>query len=169
MILYYNAMIRPLFNYASIVWQSSCTKESLLRILRLQKRAARVILNAESKAHSVTLFNKLEWLPFYMETYINMCTVLYKRCHCSVPEYLMDTLKLNSSSHTRNTRFCDLNYVTPRYLRKSEGGRTFLVNAISLWNNLPPFLKKQSLVKSFKIALFSKYFNEQLCIKHLCP
>ena len=101
-----------------------------------------------------------------METYINICTVLYKRCHCSVPEYLTDTLKLNSSLHTRNMRFCDLNYVTLRYLKKSEGGRTFLVNDILLWNNLPLFLKKQSSVKSFKFVLFSRYFNEYLCMKH---
>ena len=72
----------------------------------------------------------------------------------------MDTLKLNSSLHTRNMRFCDLNYITPRHLRKSEGGRTFLVNAIYYGIIYHHFLKEQSSVKSF---------NEKLCMKHFYP
>ena len=33
--------------------------------LKLQKRAARIILDADSQASSVKLFNKLKWIPFY--------------------------------------------------------------------------------------------------------
>ena len=44
-LLYYNALIRPVINYASVLW-TNCDKESLGRVLKLQKRAARVILNA---------------------------------------------------------------------------------------------------------------------------
>ena len=41
-LLYYNALIRPVINYASVLW-TNCDKESLRRVLKLQKRAARVI------------------------------------------------------------------------------------------------------------------------------
>ena len=44
-LLYYNALIRPVINYASVL-STNCDKESLGRVLKLQKRAARVILNA---------------------------------------------------------------------------------------------------------------------------
>ena len=44
-LLYYNALIRPVINYASVLW-TNCDKESLGRVLKLQKRAVRVILNA---------------------------------------------------------------------------------------------------------------------------
>ena len=44
-LLYYNSLIRPVINYACVLW-TNCDKESLGRVLKLQKRAARVILNA---------------------------------------------------------------------------------------------------------------------------
>ena len=57
-LLYYNAIIRPVLSYMSVIW-SSCDKELLNRVLKLQKRAARVILYADRQASSVAQFNKL--------------------------------------------------------------------------------------------------------------
>ena len=41
-----------------VVW-ANCDKESVYRVLRLQKRAARVISYADRMTPSVALFNKL--------------------------------------------------------------------------------------------------------------
>ena len=38
-LLYYNAIIRPVLSYVSVIW-SSCNKVLLYRVLKLQKRAA---------------------------------------------------------------------------------------------------------------------------------
>ena len=54
---YYNAVIRPVISYVSVIW-SSCDKEQLYRVLKLQKRASRVILYADRQASSVAHFNK---------------------------------------------------------------------------------------------------------------
>ena len=43
-ILHYNVMIKPIFSYVSKVWQMLCSKDSLKRILCLQKRAAHKIV-----------------------------------------------------------------------------------------------------------------------------
>ena len=59
-----DAMIRPAMASVNVVW-SSCDKRCLNRVLKLQKRAARIILDADSQASSVKLFNKLKWIPFY--------------------------------------------------------------------------------------------------------
>ena len=47
----------------------------------VQKRAARVILNAPPLplAPSVPLFNRLKWLPFYKDALISKCIITYKR------------------------------------------------------------------------------------------
>ena len=71
-ILYYNAIIRPIMTYANVIW-CNCDKESLNRVLKLQKRAARVILSADYMASSVELFNKLSWIPFYEQGKIDKC------------------------------------------------------------------------------------------------
>ena len=49
-------------------------------ILRLQKRAERVILNAPFNSRSVLeLFNTLKWIPFYRESHINQSALVHKR------------------------------------------------------------------------------------------
>ena len=55
------------FRTSCIFW-TSCDKENLDRVLKLQKRAARVISDADNQASSVKLFNRLQWLPFYEES-----------------------------------------------------------------------------------------------------
>ena len=56
--IYYSTIIKPVFLYGSSIW-TSCSKENLQKLLRLQKRAARIILNAEKTATSVHLLNTL--------------------------------------------------------------------------------------------------------------
>ena len=63
-ILYYNAMIKQVMFYGSTIW-SNCSADNLTRILKLQKRAARGNLGADTRSNSINLFNKLGWLPFH--------------------------------------------------------------------------------------------------------
>jgi len=77
-LLYYNTMIRPIIDYVSVVW-TSCDKHTLTRVLKLQKRAARVILDADRQANSVKLFNKLNWIPFTEQAKLIKCCITKKR------------------------------------------------------------------------------------------
>ena len=45
-ISFYNVMILPIINYVSVIW-TTCSKENLERVLKLQKRAARTTLFAD--------------------------------------------------------------------------------------------------------------------------
>ena len=64
----YNNVIRIMYNKdVNVIW-TMCNKDSLGRVLQLQKRAAQVILKADTTSPSVLLFNRLKWLPFYEET-----------------------------------------------------------------------------------------------------
>ena len=49
--------------YGSSGWVSTSV-DNLNKVFRLQKRAARVIINADTRAISVDLFRELNWLPF---------------------------------------------------------------------------------------------------------
>ena len=159
-IIYFNAVIKPLLMYASAVW-TSCNKEVLGRVLRMQKRAARIILEAQRKSRTVTLFNNLSWIPFYNEAYIKRCELAFKRINGSqLPDYLSASLRKNSDVHSRNTRNCDVNLLCPLHRNISEGGRTFAVRTVKAWNNLPRSLKTRSL-KSFKAELWKVVLNSQ--------
>ena len=61
-ILYYNGYILPILDYCSIVW-GTCNEGNILRLLRLQKTAARIILNASFDDRSSDLFEVLNWQP----------------------------------------------------------------------------------------------------------
>ena len=54
-ILYYNAVIKQVILYGTTIW-SNCSAGDLTRILKLQKRAARVSLGADTRSNSVNLF-----------------------------------------------------------------------------------------------------------------
>ena len=107
--------------YGSTFW-SNCSADNLTRILKLQKRAARVILGADTRSNSVNLFNKLGWLPFYDEAKVNKCSLVLKRLQGNSASYMYD-LKCNADLHTGSGRYSAFNLVCPRYNRESEGGK----------------------------------------------
>ena len=76
------------------------------------------------QAPSVPLFNRLKWLPYYTDALISKCIIAYKRLQGDVPVYRNDLLIFNSNIHSRKTRYCNFNLTSPRYNRKTEGGRT---------------------------------------------
>jgi len=134
-------MIRPAISYVNVVW-SSCDKHCLDRVVKLKKKAARIILDANSQASSFKLFNKLKWILLYEQAKIAKCCIIYKRLQGHVPAYLKTLLRLSSESHSRQTRYVNFNVDCPIVKRLKEGGRTFKVTTCKLWNSLPLTTRK---------------------------
>ena len=101
-------------------------------------------------------FNELGWIPFYEEAKISKCCILYRRIKNNVPDYLINTLTLNSQFHSRENRYSNLNYICPNYNRVTEGGRTFNVTAVKLWNSLSIDLKKNQIFTRLKMQCLRK-------------
>ena len=91
----------------------STSVDNLNKVLRPQKCSARVILNADTKANSVDLFRKLNWLPFFREAKINQCALIYKRLNGVCPNYMLELLKrnINIRSTERQSRCGSLNLI----------------------------------------------------------
>ena len=158
-ILYYNAMKKQTMMYGSSVWVSTSV-DNLNKVFRLQKRAARVIPNADTRANSVDLFRELNWLPFFHEAKISQCAIVYKRLNGVCPDYMLELLKRNIDirSTERQTRYGSLNLIWPKYKRESEGARTFQVSATRFWNSLPNEIKCGSSFEILKKSLFQYFF-----------
>lgn len=73
----------------------STSVDNLNRVFRLQKRAARVILNSDARANSVGLFKQLNWLPFFHEAKINKCILIHNRLSGNCPNYMSERRKQN--------------------------------------------------------------------------
>ena len=62
-IKYYDYYVKPLIEYCSSVW-GICSKENQTKIIKIQKKAARIILEAPPLTPSEQMFQQLKWLPF---------------------------------------------------------------------------------------------------------
>ena len=61
---FFNFCIHNHLIYCSSAW-GNCSSYLLSRLIRLQKRAARLLLDADFTQSSVSLFSKLKWLPIF--------------------------------------------------------------------------------------------------------
>ena len=69
--------------------ERSCHKEYTIdRLLKLQKHAARIILDMPPDAPSMPLFVKLGWLPIYERSHYNKAIILYKSINSLTPTYI---------------------------------------------------------------------------------
>ena len=152
--IYYSTIIKTIMLYGRLIW-TSCSKEKLF----FWKSC---VFNAKRTTPSVGLFNSLERIPFHAESYLNRCTLTYRRLNGNTPKYINDLLIRNSDTPHRSTRFCNLKLSCPRYKRSKEGGRTFAVRATKEWNKLSVDLKRSTSVKNFKRSFFKIILNQIL-------
>jgi len=60
---FYNAYILPHFDLCCVIW-GSCTSVMEEKLVKLQKRAAREILDVDFTVPAETMFTQLRWMTF---------------------------------------------------------------------------------------------------------
>ena len=159
-IQFYNSVIKPVLMYGSVIW-SVTSQDNLCRVFRLQKRAARVILNAKVRdERTVTLFHRPNWIPFQDEIKINKCL------QGTTPEYLSNKLIRVSDVSSRTSCSSELTICCPRYRRETEGGRTCLSTVTKLWNALPLKMRKCFNIKAFQKEYFNFFKDQYVSLNH---
>ena len=150
-------MIKQTMMYGSSVWVSTSV-DNLNKVFRLQKRAARVILNTDTRENSVDLFKDLSWLPFFHERLSGDC-----------PNYMSELLKQNIDirSSERQSRYGFFNLICPKYKRESEGTMTFQASATRFWNSLPNEIKSSSSFEILKKSFLKSYNHIRLFFLHI--
>ena len=75
-LLFYNAYIRPHFDYCSVIWGSStCSNKD--KIIKLQRRACKLILRNEC-SNLEEAQNRLNMLSFSESVFLQKAKVMYK-------------------------------------------------------------------------------------------
>ena len=72
---YYNSYILPIFDYGCMIW-GRCTTANTQRLLKLQKRAARIILKADILTPSQRMFSEFRWLSFPRRVQYHTCVIV---------------------------------------------------------------------------------------------
>ena len=99
--LFYQSYIMHLIDYGSVIWGST-SSSNLDRLLKLQKRAARIILKVDFRTPSVDMFRDLGWQSIENRVKYNKAILTYKALHDQTPEYVSKLLKPVSQTHGLN-------------------------------------------------------------------
>ena len=109
---------------------------NLDRILKLQKRAARIILKADFLTRSEGMFAELGWQPVEKRIMYNKAVLIYKVLNNLTPEYLSKLLTPVSQTHGLNLRSSkNGNLHVPRS-GTALYSEAFSCSAPKLWNSL---------------------------------
>ena len=80
--------VKPLIEYCSSVW-GICSKKNQTKIIKIQKKAARLILEAPPLiTPSKQMFQQLKWLPFNETVKFKQVSLVYKAVNGKAPQYI---------------------------------------------------------------------------------
>ena len=150
--LYYNSYILPIFDYGCLIW-SRCTDNNTKRLLKLQKRAARIILKADIMTPSETMFKELQWLSFTKRIQYHTFIMMYKAFNGQTPTYITEMFTKVSEIHKRNLRSRDNAELRVPFAKTAYFENSFSVSGAKLCNSLPIETRGISDINSFKNAI----------------
>ena len=98
-IMFFNYYIKPYSEYCCSIWGST-SQEKINIVVKLQKRAARLILDADYLIQSKLLFSELKWVPFLKIVKFHQLSLFFKCINTIVPTYLHNMFRPKSNDHT---------------------------------------------------------------------
>ena len=86
------------------IWGTLASKSGLKRIIKLQKKAIRIISHAQYNAHTDPIFKKLNILKLENLIDLEMMKLSYRYVHKTLPMPVSNLFKANSYNHGYQTR-----------------------------------------------------------------
>ena len=142
---FYNYFVKPHFDYCCSVW-GTAFKKDIHTLIKLQKMAARLILDVDYTVPSIELFKILEWLPIDKNVQFRQATLVYKALNNMTPSYMADMFTRSSETAPFSLRsVSNKKLFIPRTHIKSL---RFL--GPKVWNSLSTNSRKASTLSQFK-------------------
>ncbi|VDI78854.1 Hypothetical predicted protein [Mytilus galloprovincialis] len=147
--LFYNAYILPIFDFCCSIW-GNCYEDGYKKILKMQKRAARIILDAPILTHSINLFKELKWLNFKSRISYHKLILVHKILNDKAPDYLKELCRPIVNLHSRNLRSSANNNLAVVRPNTNSMKKSFAYSSSILWNKLPNEIKCCENLDTFK-------------------
>ena len=123
----------PIFDYSCLIW-GRCRVSNINRLLKLHKRAARIILNGDIMTPSEQMFSKLKWLPSFPKRLSNQtCIMMYKTSNNMAPQFIQNLFKTTSETHTRSLRPVDDELLNIPFSRTIYYANAFAIKCAHEW------------------------------------
>ena len=152
----YNSLFLPYINYGILCWGSK-----MKELMKLQKKAVRIIVKERYNAHTEPIFKKLNLLKLSDLLKLQEFKFCYKLRNDILPSYFIDGLfKYNSEVQRRVTRSSNLLYVPKVRCEMTKGSVQYFIPLA--FNKCPSDI----LVKMNSVSLpaFTKYVKKK-CIE----
>lgn len=164
----YNSLVACHLNSGLLVWGNM---NNLDRILKLQKKAMRIILNKSYNSHTDPLFKRLGVLKITDMLIIAKIKFFYKFKEKTLPTGLQSiTMAQNSNIHNHFTRGCN-NFHRTRCHSKSL--KCMLEICLDVFPNCTvEFLERNyslpTIIQNFKTFILDSYSNIEVCSVRNC-
>ena len=127
-----------LIDYCCVVW-GNCSNEELNRILKLQKRTARLILHVDQDpvAPSEPLFKQLGWMSIEQRIKYHKYLLVSKCLKNEAPIYLKNKIQYLSDRNPYSLRNVVSEKLQIPKAKTELFKKTFTYSGPKLWNELP--------------------------------
>ncbi|KAJ8732167.1 hypothetical protein PYW08_014897 [Mythimna loreyi] len=144
------SLIFPLIDYADVCYYD-LNADLLNKLDRLLNNCIRFVFNLRKYDHVSEHRSLLKWLPIRQRRALRALTTLFSfLCNPSSPSYLMSEIQFLGSGHNKNLRSSNNRLLQCPLHRSGLIHSSFFVQAISLWNTLPPNIRMATSRLSFK-------------------
>jgi len=148
-ILFYDSYILPHLDSCCIIW-GSCISVSEDKLIKFQKRAARIILYKDYNTPSTELFTELNWTTFPERVLYQKSIAMYKIVNNICPDYLKNHIAYTSEFNSRDTRSStSVQFYNPKP-NCELFRRSCMYSGAAIWNSLPCDVKSAISANSFK-------------------
>ena len=165
----YHSLFESHLNFGSIIW--GCTQPHIIRkIVTLQKKAVRHIMNKKIDSHTNILFKELSLLNIHDLISFNQSLFIRKYKNLQLPDSFTNIYpSVEDGQVARRTRHDDYNLAYQQPIKKQY---FFFpsIRCIDTFNALDIEIKSISEIKQFRLKLLSHFFSryDSDCDKENC-
>jgi hypothetical protein len=146
----YKSFIRPILEYADIVWDAPDAHRHNLDILeKVQMEAARLVTGATARCSTDKLYKEVGWETLALRRRLHRSTMMFKIMTGLAPESLQQKIPNRVEARTRYRLRNRGNLQVP-VTRLVTYSQSFFPNAVRLWNDFSEAITGSLSVASFK-------------------
>ena len=151
---YYKTFLQPHIDYCNIIWGQS---NHIMRLLKLQKMALRIIYDKPKMSASKPLFKESGLLPIQERVKLRTVTMVYKSVNNTAPQYISDMFKIKSAHQTRVTRSSTRQDLCIPKAKLTLTRKALPYSGATLYNKLPLNVRGAMTLKDFTTKAYQHY------------
>ena len=144
----YKSLVRPLMEYADVLWDG-CTKSESHLLEHAQYESAKIVTGAMKGTNKHRLMQELGWEDLKTRRAIHKLLLYFKVVNNFCPSYLVDLLPLQVSERTTYSLRTASNY-SLLASRTERFKRSFFPSTTILWNDISFDIRCLESIGSFK-------------------